>query len=431
MAGSQREGPSAQPTGLGAGYWKLISASLASNLADGIGLVAYPWLAASLTRDPVLVAGIGAASQLPWLLLSLPVGALVDRRDRLRLMLWANLLRAALAALVALAIVSDALWLPLLYAAAFAMGGAEVVKDNAAQAILPRLVGADQLERANGNLWAAQGLMNQAVGPWLGGTLLAAAAALPFLVEAGLFGVGAGLVALLAGGGAAPAAAAAGGRPLRQEVTEGLRWLWDHELLRTLALFVGALNLVAGVALATVVLFAQDVLGLDADGFGLLVAAAAAGGLLGSLVAPWLSRTLGVGPTIWLCPIGSAVGLSVVGLTSSARLAAAMLALDACLAVVWNVVTVSLRQRIIPNRLLGRVNSVYRLLAWGTLPLGSLLGGALVALGGAVAGREAALRGPFLVAAAVNLVLFPLVVGRLSTARIEAVHQAAGPQPGA
>lgn len=428
-------------TRLGANYWKLWSASAVSNLGDGVSVVAYPWLASLLTRDPVLIAGLGAALRLPWLLVSLPAGAVVDRVDRRRLMVTANAVRFLVALSVAVAVAVDAMSLPLLYTSVLALGVAEVLYDNAAQTFLPSIVSADRLERANGNLYGAETILNRLAGPSLGGALITAAVAIPFFLDAATFGISALLIFLITGrfhtpapipARRAPGAAAAEAtaqrarRSLRTEIAEGVAWLWRHRLLRTLAVNLGVANALDGVVLATLVLFAQEVLGLGAAGFGLLTAATAVGGILGSVLAPSVSRRIGPGPSLYSALlIGGTGAYALAGATSSPWVVGVGLATWGFASVLWDVITVSLRQTVIPDRLLGRVNSVYRLFGWGSIPLGTLLGGLIVAAAEPFVQRTAALRAPFLFAAAGYLVAYFVSLGRLSTASIEAARNEA------
>lgn len=415
--------------GLGPGYWRLWTASVVSNLGDGVSLVAYPWLAGTLTRDPVAIAAVALATRLPWLLVSLPAGAIVDRVDRARLMVAMNAARAVLTGGVAVAVLTGVMTLPLLCASALLLGIAEVLYDNAAQSILPRIVAADRLERANANLWSAEDIAGRLAGPPLGGFLIGAGLAVPFLFDAGSFAVSAALIMLIANAAKPlPAEAPAERGSLRSEIAEGVRWLWGHTLLRALALLLGGMLALNNVAFATEVLFAQELLGLDARGFGLLLTASAIGGVAGAQLAPLLTRWLGAGGVLRAAIGGWGVTMVVSGLTSSPLVFGAAGVVSAALAVAWNVVTVSLRQTVIPDRLLGRVNSVYRLIGWGSMPIGAAIGGGLVALISAWAGREAGLRGPFLIAGALNLVLMAVAWRTLTTARIDEAR-VAGSRP--
>lgn len=418
---------------LGPNYWKLWSASVVSNFGDGVASVAYPWLASAITRDPVQIALIGVATRLPWLVFTLPAGAITDRNDRRRLIVAMDGFRFAVTLLVAIFVVmvsgdlvdptsttvgagTEPWHLAVLYGSALAFGFAEVLRDNCAQTLMPALVDRANLERANGRLWGAEMVMNSFAGPPLGGVLIALTFAAPFFVNAGTFVVSAALIATLSGNFRTDRPAER--RTLRSEIGEGVRWLWEHRLLRTMAIVLGVMNAMVTMALATYVLFVQEILGLEAASFGVLLSAGAVGGVVGSLVAARVSARIGPGASLFVSIILSAVTFAVTGFATSAPLVWAMFVVMSLAGVLWNVITVSLRQSIIPDRLLGRVNSVYRFFAWGMMPIGSLVGGVVVAVTERVTDRETALRMPFFLAAAVFVILFAIALPTLNTARI-------------
>lgn len=433
---------------LGAGYARLWTASVVSNLGDGVAMVAWPWLASAVTRDPVLLSLTVVANRLPWLLFSLPAGVLTDRLDRRRIMVWMDVARAVAVAGVAWAVGAGAdslsdpalvgddafvappgqgWWLALLYGSALAVGAAEVLRDNAAQTIMPRLVPASLLERANGRLWGAEMVMNSFAGPPLGGWLVALAFAAPFWFDAGTFLVAAVLVATIAGAfGPATDADPTRSRRFGAELRDGVRWLWHHRLLRTLAVVLGILNAALALSFATLVLFAQEVLALDATRFGTLLTAGAAGGVVGSFAAARISKALGPGPSLTVVMVGGIGTMAGIALTENWLVVWAMFFASSLLGVLWNVITVSLRQEIIPDALLGRVNSVYRFFGWGMMPLGSLLGGVIVAVVEPFVGREWGLRAPFLFAAGLFVVMTVIAAPRLTTERIEAARAGQG-----
>ncbi len=365
------------PERLSASFWRLCSASAASNLADGIVKVGLPLVAVGLTDSPVLVAGVAMAFSLPWLLVALPAGALVDRLDRRKVMLAANTLRAALFGATALAVTLDVTSIWLLYVVAFGAGVAETLYDTSAQSILPQVVARDVLPQANGRLHFVELAANQFVGPPLAGFLVAGGAVLAVAGPAGLWAVAVAALLLVRGRFRVER-----DRPtaLRADITEGLRFLWRHRLLRTLAVMVGGSNFTTSAVLAVLVLYAvgsDSAMGLTEPGYGLLLTALAAGIMLGSLVAArierWLGRPLSLGTSLLAC--AAVVGIPALS-TNPLVLGAVFLA-GGVLIATWNVITVSLRQLITPERLLGRVNSGYRMLAWGSLPLGAAAGGLL------------------------------------------------------
>ncbi len=436
-------GQKPQTPPLGSNYWRLWTASVVSNLGDGISGVAYPWLASAVTRNPVHIALVGVATRLPWLVFSLPAGVITDRVDRRRLVVAMDLLRTVVTVGVGLLVLSyqgdlaspeligsgaapplvgGGLLLAVLYISATLFGVAEVLRDNAAQTLMPSVVTKENLERANGRLWGAEMVMNSFVGPPLGGFLLTVAFSLPFFIDAGTFAVAAAMAALLTGSFRPVGGEKVAARSFTADLKEGFRWLWNHRLLRTLAIVLGLLNAAGSASLATIVLFAQEILHLDATGFGLMASAGAVGGVAGSFLAARVSRSLGSGPSLastFIVGGGTAV---VIGFTSSAPVVWVMFALGSFSAVLWNVITVSLRQAIIPDRLLGRVNSVYRFFGWGMMPIGIFLGGLIVEVVEGLSNRATGLRAPFFAAGAAQLLLLIYAMPRLTTAKIEAAR---------
>ena len=405
---------------LGLEYRKLWAAGAISNLGDGVTLTAGPLLAATLTRDPVLVAGVAFAQRVPWLLFPLISGALVDRLDRRRVMGYVDAARTALIGALGVAVLLGWASLPLMYAVFFLMGTLETLFDNASQAIIPAVVARDRLERANSRLYAAEIVSNQLAGPPLGGFLFGVAVAVPFLLDAGTFAAAAALILALRGKFRPERPEGAPQTTLVAEIGEGLRWLWNHRLIRTLAIMLGVFNMTFAATDAIFVLFAQDVLGLGSFGFGLLVTSGAVGGLIGSLMADRIVAWLGSGRALQASVLVSALVLTVVALSESAFVVWAVFLLVGITVVVWNVITVSFRQAVVPEDIFGRVNSVYRLLGWGGISVGALLGGVLA--------RSFGLTAPFWFAAAVLAIMLlltlPLVNNR-TVAEARAGHPSA------
>lgn len=370
---------------LGANFYRLWLASAISNFGDGVRLTAIPLLAASLTRDPGLIAGVTFASSLPWLLFALTAGALVDRLDRRRTMWTMQILRMSLMVCLAVVTIADLGSTPMLvtlYLVSFALGVGEVLFDNAAQAIMPAVVRKDQLQVANGRLYAVEEITNRLAGPPLGSFLFVVAAALPFIFDAVSFGVGALLILAMTGSFSPPRSKTASPTKISHDISEGLRWLWRHRVLRTLAMMTGVSNLTASATYAIFVLYALEILNLSEYGFGVILALSAVGGLVGGLVGPRLARVFGDGRSFYVITIAAAISDVVIGITSNSIVVALAMATFGLGAMWWNVIAVSLRQSIVPGHLLGRVNSVYRLLAWGTMPLGAAIGGVLAQLFG-------------------------------------------------
>lgn len=306
-------------------------------------------------------------------------------------------------------------------------GMAEVLYDNSAQTILPAIVKPEGLERANGNLWGAEMVTNSFVGPPLGSLLIGMAFAYPFFFDGGTFVVAAVLIYLISGNFKTKDSSEAQSKEKVDwwaEIKEGVTWLWAHPLLRPMAIILGLMNGLGAVTFATLVLFAQEVLGTDAFVFAILGMSGAVGGIIGSLVAPQISKRLGSGTSLHFTLAASSITSFVIGFATHWSIVWVMFATFSFTAVLWNVITVSLRQTIIPDELLGRVNSVYRFFAWGMMPIGLLIGGLLVStLEGFGASRDVALRSPWWFAGAAYVALFAYAAPKLTTSKIEAARE--------
>lgn len=429
---------------MGPSYRKLYAATAISNIGDGMAAIAYPWLATAITRNPMLVAMVAVAQRLPWLVFTLPAGVITDRVDRRKAMVTMNVMRSVLTLVVAFAVLAeqDALPAPdqvdqvvgtqtglflLLLLATLLLGMAEVLHDNSGQTMMPDIVPTEHLERANGRVYSVELVANTFVGPPLGSLLLVVAFAVPFFVDAASFFIAAALVFLIPGAFRAPAAQEAAADPTtwRAELREGLTWLWQHPLFRSMAIILGLMNMASMMTGSMLVLFSQEVLNVTPFTFTMMGFGFAVGGIVGGYAAPWLSRTLGSGTCLALTLMSGAVTQALIGLSSSWPVVAVLFAVYVLLGSTWNIITVSLRQAVIPSRLLGRVNSVYRFFAWGMMPIGALLGGLIVAGTDVFVDREWALRSVWFVSAAIHLALW--AVGRrvLTTERLEATRATA------
>ena len=400
-------------------YRLLISASAISNLGDGISMVALPWLATMLTKDPLMISAVATAQRLPWLLFALPIGVWTDYSDRRLLMLRADLVRTVLMALTVLMVLSQ----PQLSSAAatggsalftltliaFLFGTAEVVRDNAAQTVLPSIVAPEQLEKANGQMLSAEQVTGQFIGPPLAGLLIASSVALPFGLDSAFYAVSGLLVWLIALPIRKPSARA----HFLPALLEGFTWMRRNPTILHLALMLGAINAVFVGGMTILVIYAQEVLGLSPVAYGILLSVGALGGVAGGLLAPDLAQRLGVRRSLLLALAVFFLINLMLGLCSSAVIAGLALFLEAMAGMLWNVVTVSYRQRRIPDHLLGRVNAVYRFFGWGAMSLGAIGAGATVTLLTPIAGRMDALHMPYLCAAAVCALLAVLAHLRL------------------
>ncbi|MEU4422305.1 MFS transporter [Actinoplanes sp. NPDC024001] len=365
---------------LGAGFTRLWTASAVSNLGDGVIMVAGPLLLVSVTGNPTLIAGGAIAGQLPWLLFGLISGAYVDRLDRRRLITAVNLVRAGALIVLAAATATGNATVWLIYAVLFLLGCAETAADTAAGALLPAVVAPQHLDRANARLGATFTVINQFAAKPFGAWLFGVAAALSFGLPALTYLISAALVTALP---PIPPPPPAPRRRLRTEISEGLRWLWRHPVLRTTAVAMGLSNIVFCAAFAVFVLYAQQRLGLSEIGYGFLLIAFAVGGLLGSLIAVPLTRRVGATAVLRADLIAEALVHATLAWTTTPLVAAAALILFSTHGMIWGITVATLRQRLVPTHLLGRVGSVYALLeSGGAAAVGSLIGGLLAGVWG-------------------------------------------------
>jgi len=388
-------------------YRKFWTAHAISSLGNGIRLSALPLLIATLTRDPLLVAGLSTANFLPWLLFGLTFGALVDRLDRRLAMATIDICRMLVMIVLGLLVFTRSVDHASLYLIAFGLGVGEIIFGNAAQALIPATVSKQDLASANGFLYAAEVVTNKFIGPAVGGLLFALAAWSPFVVDAASFGFSAALIFFIRGQFRPRHSHATSVHSLLFEIGEALKWLWGHRLLRTFALILGAINLLQMAWFAIFVLYAQEILHLNDGAYGFLLAAGSIGSFVGSISAWRISQRLGISQSLVLVLLTLALTCLAMGLSSQTIVVGAVWIANSFAEMVWVVITVSLRQAIVPDRLLGRVTSVYRLLGWGAIPLGAVLGGFL--------GRAVGLRSPFFVSAlsflTISLVAIPVLSG--------------------
>jgi MFS family permease len=394
---------------LPAAYWRLWWAAAVDNIGDGAFAAAVPLLAVTITHDPRLISLVTAATYLPWLLLSLPAGAVVDRYDRVSLMWRSQAIQAVIVGVVAVLAAVGAVGIPVLAVMAFGLGACEVVFGNAAQAILPEIVPKSLLHKANGTQYSITTVGQLFLGPPVGSLLFAIAIALPFGMDAGSFALSAALLATLPR------------RPrtttehpsMRTAIADGLRWLTRHRLLRTLALLLGVNNFCFQLGAVTLVLLATQTLHLSARGYGLLLAAAAIGSVVGGMVNARIVARIGALPALLAALGANVVIFEAIAVSPDAIVLGALLALNGFATTMWNVVTVSLRQQVVPSEFLGRVNSIYRMIGWGMIPLGALTGGLIAHLLGLRAGYSVAgvIRGLALIVA------LPVLVSAVRAAR--------------
>ncbi|MFV2117343.1 MFS transporter, partial [Streptomyces sp. Act-28] len=362
---------------LGGDFSRLWWSAAVSSLGDGATIAAAPLLASRLTDDPRLIGAASVAFTAPFVLFGIPAGLLVDRLDIRAMMVRVDLARAALLAVLALGILGGWGGLPLLYACMFLLGAGEVLCRNAAQVLVPFITPKAGLATANARIMAVQEAGTGFVGPLVGALLFGVATALPFGVDAATFLCSAVLVSRVRR--TRPVAPGSDGTGVLSEMLAGARWLFSHHLLRSLALVSCLINLAGSAMLAVLVVHTGKVLHLGSFGYGALLACQAVGAVTASRFAPALTRRLGREGALVVTAALIATSETVLATVASAYAAGAALAIFACGTVTWNVVVVVLRQTLVPQHLLGRANSVYRLVAWGGLPVGAAAGGIVAA----------------------------------------------------
>ena len=376
------------PSRLGRSFRWLLASSVISNVGDGIALAAGPLLVASQTRDPLLVSMALLAQLLPNLLFGLPAGAIADRFDRRRIVAGVNLIRAAVLVVLAATIVGGSVSIAIVLAALFVLGTAEIFADVSSSSLVPRDVPRAHLGIANARLTASFLLTNQLLAPPIGAFLFSAGMALPFAANAACFALGAVLVTRVATDVADMAVERSRRRgSLRKEMADGVRWLIAHPPMRTLALTIIAFNITYGAAWAVLVLYASEQLGMDAVGFGLLTTAIAIGGIIGTTSYGTLERHFSLADIMRVGLLIETFTHLTLALTTSAAVALITMVVFGAHAFVWGTTSTVVRQRAVPDELLGRVTGAYTIAMIGGMVIGTPIGGLLA--------REFGITAPF------------------------------------
>ena len=396
---------------LGGAFGRLWAAGAVSSLGDGVLTVALPLVAATLTTDERLIAGVAVAETLPWLLFAVVAGSIADRRSYRQVLVGADLARAAILVLLAVRLVTGGLSVYVLLVATFGLGVLKPLFDAAAYRAVPSVVDDGLLERANGYLEATISGSDAIAGRALGGVLYAWSSSVPIIGDAISFALSAALLRTL------PADQPlidrrADRSSLRADMAAGFRWFRANPLIRALTGLVAVMALAQSMVFAVIVVIAQRRLGLSARGFGLFLGAVSVGGIVGSLVAPRLVAHVGQRRYIVGALSVVAVCYAPTWATTSAVAAAMALSVQAGAIGATNVVIVTIRQRVIPRAMIGTVSNVIRTFTWGALPIGSFLGGVLA--------HRFEVRTPLLVAAVLSgvvaVVAGPLLGRRLALA---------------
>ncbi len=384
--------------GLGRNFWLLWTGWTISSAGNGLTATALPLMAAYLSTDPNQVAFVSFAGKLPWLVLALIGGLLSDRWDRRLAMTFCDSFRFAvlLIAAVAVSLGWSSIWL--LAAVSFLITAVDTVYDGSRQAILPMMVSRDSavLHSANSRLMTANVAALRFLGPAAGGALFVALHPLPFYGDALSFFLGAACVFMIRG--RYSAAKREGPRtPIRVELISGVVWLAKHRLLRVITIVGGLYNMITIGQLAVFVLYAKKIMHESDTAYGILLSSVAVGSVTAGFVARRIDLKLGPVSTAFFAMCVGELSYGILGVTHETAVVVVALALTGGTSMLWNVNTVSLRQSLVPGRLMGRVNGAHRLVLFGLQPFGALLGGAVAAAMG--------LRAPYLLGAPVALAI--------------------------
>jgi MFS family permease len=407
-------------TRLPSAFGRLWISAGASNLADGILFAGLPVLAVQVTDSPALIAGVAVALMLPMALFTLPAGVVADRFDRRQVLIAGNLVRVLGIGAVLAAVLAGELQLAAIYAVATIAGGSEIVVDTAAQTAVPVIVEQDQLESAHARLGGTQVVMNDAVGAPIGSFLAGIGAGVVFGIPVVLFAVAAVLLRRLPTRRPARERTGDALAGLWADVREGAGYLARHAVLRRLAVVSGASNLGNTAFGAVFILLVIGPLDLAPETYGWFLAALALGGVVGSLVAGRVLRSLGHATTIKLASLAGAGAYLGATLTSSPIVMAGCVAALGVISMFWNVGSRVLRQTLVPDALLGRVTASMALVALVATPVGAVLGGVVAELAGVRAAGVLAATTSLLAL----LLLVPITTAAVDAARARAVTEA-------
>ena len=377
-------------------------------------------------------------ASMPWLVFSLPAGVFIDRFPRRSVIVFTDVLRGLVTLVVALSIWGNeshihivrsiaktslihthtGLYL-LLLIATFLLGCGEVLGNGASQTFIPLIVETDQLETANGRMWTSESLMQNFMGPPLASVLLGLSVFAPLMFDGASFFASAGLIGLIASSMIKKQQISEVKPNFKAELKEGLSWLWHHPFLRPLAFILGSINGLNALGFSVFILFAQEDLHTSVFTFGLLSTGGAFGGAIGGIFAGRIIKRFGRAFILKVVILGAPVFLGGMAFSPVWELVWVIAAIEMFFAILWNVVTVSMRQEIIPDQILGRVNSVYRFFALGSQPIGAVIGGVLVTISLHLFSRGFALRTPMLFGAILGLVVAYFALPHLTQAKID------------
>ncbi|WP_019182277.1 MFS transporter [Microbacterium yannicii] len=364
------------PRRLGIDFRWLLASSWTSNIGDGIALSAAPLLIASMTSAPILVAGGAMMQFLPWLLFGLLAGAVADHHDRRRLVMLANGTRAIVVLALVIFIVTGYANVWIVLATAFLYGTAEVFADSAGSTLLPMLVRPGDLGIGNARLQAGYLVGNQLAGPPLGAFLFAIGSFWPFLVQILCVSLAVVLISRIART-PVPERGAEASAGTSHAIREGLRWLRGNPPVRTLVIIILVFNVTWAAPWGVLVLYATEHLGMGAVGYGALTTASAIGGLIAIGSFGWLERHVSFATLMRVCLSLEVLMHLAFALTTSPVVAFIIMFGFGAYAFVWGTISTTVRQRLVPMQLQGRIASVNMVGVFGGLVIGQFLGGVI------------------------------------------------------
>ena len=388
-----------KPESLGPAFNRLWSASLASNLADGLLKTSALLLAATLTKDPVVISVLAAVLMLPWLLFAIPIGGIVDRIDRRLLLATANAVRFLMAAFLAVTVALGIVSIPILYLVVFVIGAAEVLYDTTAQSMIPQILKTKHLERGNARLEIGAVTVGEFIGSPISGVLFAVSIALPFVLGSTGILVAAVLVLMIPGNFKKAIAMDENDEPTEPtkfwaDIRFGIKYLYENKTLLKLVMLTASVGMFSAATSSTVVLFLTEELAVEPVWFGFVFIVPAVGSIIGSITAPKMSTRFGRTTVMAYSMISFCLAAVVTGLSPNMFVFALVGLWMSVTVTWWNVLLMSTYHQIIPNELFGRIHGTRRTLVWGLMPIGSLLGGFIASFG---------LRMPYFIAGGVAL----------------------------
>ena len=387
---------------LGKAFNRIWSASMMSNLADGLLKTAAPLLAATLTQDPILISGMAALVMLPWLLFAIPVGGMVDRVNRRLALASANAARFLVTGILAFAIATDSLNIWGLYAAAFMIGICEVVYDTTTQSMIPQVLESKNFEKGNARLQISETVIAEFLGAPLSGVLYALVAFLPFVFNSVAFAAAAILVLLVPKSFATTLKAKpdldseAEKTGFWKDIRFGIEYLWRDKRLMRLVITTAFIGLCFALATSTMVLFVLNEMKVTEAAFGFVMLSMGIGAILGGIFAPAASKKFGRGTIMAVASLGMTSMIFLGGFAPNITFLMTTFFIGGICNTSWNLLVMSSYHAMIPNHLFGRIHGTRRTLVWGMMPIGSLIGGALAVYG---------LRVPFFVGGGLSTIL--------------------------